>query len=65
MIISNSEDHIAACNRVGELMDKEDLTEEESLEMDVLADHIIKYEEYWYPTKEDWCPSRIFPECDY
>lgn len=58
MVISTSEDHIAACNRVSELIDKEDLTEEESLEMDVLAEHIIKYEEYWYP-------SRIFPECNF
>ena len=65
MIILTSEDHIAAFNQVSELMDKEDLTEEESLEMDVLADDIIKYEEYWHPPNEYCCPSRIFPECNY
>ena len=32
---------------VSELMDKDILTEEESLEMDVLADDILKYEEYF------------------
>ena len=65
MIILTSEDHIAACNRVSELMDKEDLTEEESLEMDVLAEHIIKHEEYWYPPNKYCYPSRIFPEWNY
>lgn len=48
MIIRNSEDYKKALKRVSELIDKEDLTEEERLEMDVLDDHIIKYEEYWY-----------------
>ena len=45
IIIHTSEEHIAACNRVSELMGKEDLTEEESLEMDILADAIVNYEE--------------------